>query len=55
MSEIKCGCGRSPTGSCIGWHNLTNEEYQKRKTQYDLQEQAKTQQQFLREDDSDRI
>ncbi len=22
-----CGCGRSPTGECIGWHNLTNEDY----------------------------
>ena len=23
-----CGCGRSPTGKCIGWHSLTEEEYQ---------------------------
>jgi CDGSH-type Zn-finger protein len=22
-----CGCGRSPTGDCIGWHSLTNEQY----------------------------
>ena len=22
-----CGCGRSPTGDCIGWHMLTEEEY----------------------------
>jgi hypothetical protein len=22
-----CGCGRSPTGRCIGWHGLTNEQY----------------------------
>ena len=21
-----CGCGRSPTGKCVGWHNLTEEE-----------------------------
>ena len=28
MSEPrKCGCGRSPTGNCIGWHKLTAEEY----------------------------
>ena len=20
-----CGCGRSPTGDCIGWHELTPE------------------------------
>ena len=23
-----CNCGRSPTGDCIGWHNLTEEQYQ---------------------------
>jgi len=23
-----CPCGRSPTGKCIGWHGLTEEEYQ---------------------------
>jgi hypothetical protein len=23
----KCGCGRSPTGKCIGWHGLTEEAY----------------------------
>ena len=22
-----CGCGKSPTGDCIGWHMLTEEEY----------------------------
>ena len=22
-----CGCGRSPTGDCIGWHALTEEGY----------------------------
>lgn len=27
----KCGCGRSPTGKCIGWHGLTEEMYQHRK------------------------
>jgi hypothetical protein len=26
----KCGCGRSPTGKCIGWHSLSESEYQKR-------------------------
>jgi len=24
----RCGCGRSPTGKCIGWHGLTEEQYQ---------------------------
>lgn len=23
-----CPCGRSPTGKCIGWHGLTEVEYQ---------------------------
>ena len=25
----KCGCGRSPTGLCKGWHGLSKEEYKK--------------------------
>ena len=23
----RCGCGRSPTGKCIGWHGLSEEQY----------------------------
>ena len=34
-----CGCGRSPTGKCIGWHGLSEEEFQKRLAEY--QEQHK--------------
>jgi hypothetical protein len=30
----KCGCGRSPTGKCIGWHGLTEEVYQERLEKY---------------------
>ena len=34
VEEIKeigsCGCGRSPTGKCIGWHGLSEDEFQKR-------------------------
>ena len=22
-----CGCGRSPTGKCIGWHGLSEDDY----------------------------
>ena len=22
-----CGCGRSPTGQCLGWHALSEEQY----------------------------
>jgi hypothetical protein len=25
----KCGCGRSPTGKCCGWHGLTQEQFQR--------------------------
>ncbi len=36
MSEKNnCGCGRSPTGKCIGWHALSEEEYQKKKENYE--------------------
>ena len=36
-----CGCGRSPTGQCVGWHGLSEEEYKKRKDAYDLAEYQK--------------
>lgn len=29
-----CGCGRSPTGKCVGWHGLTEAEFQKRLAEY---------------------
>ena len=38
FKEIKkgtCGCGRSPTGNCIGWHNLTEEKYKEKKKYYE--------------------
>ena len=34
----KCGCGRSPTGKCIGWHGLTEAEYKEALEEYKLQE-----------------
>ena len=30
----KCGCGRSPTGKCIGWHGLSEEQYKDALKQY---------------------
>ena len=27
---MACGCGRSPTGKCIGWHRLTEDQYQQK-------------------------
>ena len=37
----KCGCGRSPTGKCIGWHGLTEEEFKEKRAEYDLEEYKK--------------
>jgi hypothetical protein len=34
----KCGCGRSPTGKCIGWHGLSEDEFKKKLEEYKLNE-----------------
>jgi hypothetical protein len=36
-----CGCGRSPTGDCIGWHALSEEQYQAKQAEWDLKEYQK--------------
>lgn len=36
-----CGCGRSPTGNCIGWHKLSEEEYQEKKAAYEARKAEK--------------
>jgi hypothetical protein len=33
----RCGCGRSPNGKCIGWHGLTEEQYQEALIHYESQ------------------
>jgi hypothetical protein len=42
----KCGCGRSPTGKCIGWHGLSEEQFQAKKTEYELNEYKQQAQQL---------
>ena len=37
----QCGCGRSPTGKCIGWHALTEDEFQSKKSEWELLEYQK--------------
>jgi hypothetical protein len=32
-----CGCGRSPTGKCCGWHGLSDEDYKKSLEEYNRQ------------------
>ena len=42
MSEANtCGCGRSPTGKCIGWHNMTEEQYAVKKAHYEAKQALK--------------
>lgn len=33
-TPVKCGCGRSPTGNCIGWHSLQEDEFQEKLAAY---------------------
>lgn len=33
-NKVKCGCGRSPTGYCIGWHSLTQEAFELAQAKY---------------------
>ena len=40
--ENKCGCGRSPTGKCIGWHALNEEDFTKKKEAYEAKQKQKT-------------
>jgi len=38
MKKGTCGCGRSPTGDCIGWHNLTNEAFKQKLAEHTEQQ-----------------
>lgn len=37
-----CSCGRSPTGKCVGWHSLSEEQYQEKKSVHDARQSAKS-------------
>jgi hypothetical protein len=41
MKKGTCGCGRSPTGNCIGWHALSESEFQAKLESYVADEEAK--------------
>jgi hypothetical protein len=34
MKQGTCGCGRSPTGNCIGWHGLTEDAFKAKLQEY---------------------
>ena len=38
-----CGCGRSPTGQCFGWHKLNEADYAAKKEAYEAKKAAKAQ------------
>ena len=40
MKQGTCGCGRSPTGNCIGWHGLTEDAFQSRLAEYQAKQEA---------------
>ena len=42
-----CGGGRSPTGQCIGWHGLTEEQYWDRLKEYNDRALDSTGEQFI--------
>jgi hypothetical protein len=37
----KCGCGRSPTGKCIGWHSYNDEQLAEARRVWDLDQYMK--------------
>jgi hypothetical protein len=36
-----CGCGRSPTGDCIGWHGLNEEQLKEAQRKWELAQYQK--------------
>ena len=38
---MSCTCGRSPTGKCVGWHNLSEDEYLVKKVAWEEKQTAK--------------
>jgi len=42
MKKGTCGCGRSPTGDCIGWHGLSEDAYQKAKQEWNSKQNSET-------------
>ena len=34
-NKTECGCGRSPTGFCMGWHSLSEADYKIKLDEYE--------------------
>ena len=39
-----CGCGRSPTGDCIGWHGLSEDAFKQKLEEYQAKQLNETNQ-----------
>jgi len=37
----RCGCGRSPTGKCCGWHSLSEEQYKSKLADWEIDQYKK--------------
>ena len=40
-NKTECGCGRSPTGFCIGWHDLSESDYKLKLERYENRKKLK--------------
>jgi hypothetical protein len=38
---VTCGCGRSPTGKCCGWHALTEDAYRVKLSEWEFEQYKK--------------
>ena len=38
-----CGCGRSPSGNCCGWHALSEDEYRVKLAEHEQKENRNNQ------------
>ena len=39
--NMSCNCGRSPTGKCVGWHKLDEDQYLEKKAAWEAKQAAK--------------
>ena len=40
---MDCGCGRSPNGKCLGWHDLSEKEYLEKLKEYEKNQKGESQ------------
>ena len=38
---MSCNCVRSPTGKCVGWHKLDEDQYLEKKADWEAKQAAK--------------